>query len=811
MFMMHDRPRSPFTTCLCATVAMSSAAVGAQAGPPSLSDEQFLPGDDAISVTIQDQEDVSIAAGGDRSLMVWTDERAVLSGNVNAPGDHLAGNLVDIYGQLIEADGQPIGGPIVISSQGRSQDKPDLAWNESAQAWLVAYESDQPDWYFNENIYAVRVSLDGVVLDEEPLLLMEEAFGQGAYQPDVASNGTDWLVIADQWYGDPTERTVRARRVNGDGTLPESSAFTLMQSNSLFYADVAYANGVYLVVADRSSGGQVWGQRFDDDLNPIGGLFQIGAGNGTADAATARIASNGARFLVVGRHAYRVEPDGTVLDPGGIDLAGAAIAYYLDCAWTGENWAVSMAIGTSSISTRVQRIADDGTIVDPSPIFVEDVTTNWTQDRTAIAGLNGEMVITYPRRTGAPSAVSTSIRSAHVDVSGVVSNLQTVTIGLPRQSHVQLINGPGELLAVFMSRINGEYRVMSQRLTLDGTPIDTEPTVVHSAPFISGEPRAAWNGSVYLVTWNSSTDDLVLAKRVAADNTVIDTGALIVANNAPGGDRYSAGAVSAAGDTFVVGIFRYAPFNEPLRYVEFVRVRGTDGKTLDATPVFISGGFAREMTGASFTSDDRGMLAWAQYNTHDSPSAYTQAVIVSPNGSHTGSFAVSQSGRGKEPDIAIGPDRALVVWHDDLTIHQDNIEGRFVFPDGSMPSAEFPISTAINEQMFPAAGFDGEQFVVAWNDYRHIDGIEQERSDVRAARITLDGTMLDPNSFAVTEGILPEDLPAVGGGNGSAVIMYSRLHGLNAVPEIQRLRTACSVNPASSRRSPVSACRSDRT
>ncbi len=753
---------------------------------PALSPPFLLGGDAEIGTALQDQEHVVIKAGGAGFLAVWTDKRAVLNGLINAPESELSGNMLDIYGQLLDADGKPVGSPIIVTNAGRSQRRPDLAWNETAQAWLVAFEGDDPDWYFDNNVYGVRVSSNGTILDGQQVLLFSEADGQGAYLPAVASDGTSWVVTAEQWFGTPTlQRTIRGRRMATNGILIDAAPVVISQNSALLTQDVAYANGVYLLVQQHNSQNQVWGTRFDNSLNLLGKQFQIGQGISTSDSGSPRVASNGQRFMVVGRNAHRIETDGTNLDPTGIDLGGPLLAGYLDVGWTGVEWVTSMLLSNgTTLSIYFQRIGDDGTQIDINPIEVEDVTFGFTLDRTTVAGRDGSAQIGYPHRS-TPGSNAKAIRGAHLESDGLITGLQTVSIGLPRQSFSELVRGPGnEMLAVYVRDVDGETSIMSRRLTTDGIAIDVEPTVVDSGAFITALPKAAWNGSVYLIVWSPTDSEVTVGKRVAADNTVIDTNVIPIANAPPPGESYTCGAVGAAGETFVVGILRRINFGEPVRYAEYVRVDGATGNVLDSNPVFVTAGFAREMTGDSF--DDKAILAWAQYGIHDSPSAFTEAILVDAAGIVTGPIRVSVQ-RGKEPDIAIGIDRALIVWHDDTTIHQDNVEGRFMFSDGSLAASEFTISGAPQEQMFPAAGWDGDQFVVAWNDYRHIVSIQQARSDIWAARVLSDGTVIDPSGFQITDSALPEDLPAVAGGDGQAIIMYSRLDGLDGVPEIQRL------------------------
>jgi hypothetical protein len=48
-----------------------------------------------------------------------------------------------------------------------------------------------------------------------------------------------------------------------------------------------------------------------------------------------------------------------------------------------------------------------------------------------------------------------------------------------------------------------------------------------------------------------------------------------------------------------------------------------------------------------------------------------------------------------------------VVWLDDSVIHQDDIKGRRVPPDGGVLGSVFVISSAPRPQRVPAASFDG--------------------------------------------------------------------------------------------------------
>lgn len=738
---------------------------------------RFLPGDQETGSSVGTQSEVSVAEGGPGFLAVWADERTILGGTPDTVHLPLGGNLQDIYGQVLDPSGDPLGPPVLVANLGRNQRDPVAAWN--GENWLVVFETDQPDWYFHQNVYGVRVSPVGEVLDPDPLVIFVEKDGQGAYDPAVTSDGQDWLVVADQWIN--SNRVVRARRIAPDGSFLDAKPVNLHKSSTLQNPVVEFAGGVYLLAANDYSNKKVYFRLFQTDLTPITPITELGPA--IASQRTA-VASKSDRFLVVGRDAHRIDPSGVVLDPAGIDLGGSEFSSFHEAAWTGTHWVVSMRTfgDVEFYDVEAQRISDKGTLLDKDPVLIELAASGVDNFKapTAVGGSgNGDAVVVFVQEDHPERGAD--VRAGLLKADGTTSAAGDVSVGLRRQSYVRTATGNGEHLAVFVSERSDLTRILAQRLAPEGTPIDADPTVVHEIPGAGPTPRfqpeVAWNGDVYLVVW--SEDGNVLGKRLSPSNTVLDPAPLTLVDEQ---HDYAAGAVAVAEDVFVVGTFHYVPFSEnPNRYVEFVRVRGSDGAVLDADPNLVAGGFSREM--ATVSVGRRALLVWAQYALHDSVTAYVQGALVSADGSDIGPFAISSS-TAKEPDAASEGNRALVTWHEGKPT---DVRGRFVRHDGSFDGTPFTIASAVNHQMFPAASFDGRWYVVAWTDYRTNEDIEQLRGNIRAARVDPLGAVLDPGGFAVTESLLPEDLPAVTAMRERAVILFSMLHGEEGVPEVQRL------------------------
>ena len=575
----------------------------------------FLPGDDVVGPAFQDQSDVAVAAGGGGFLAVWTDERAVISGSSNSPENPISGNMQDIYGQLLDGTGQPVGSQFIVTNMGRNQQRPDLAWNESAQAWLVVFESQDPDWYFDENVMGVRVAADGSVLDPQPTLIFAEGGNQGVTGPAVASDGTEWVAIADQFIS-TTVATI-ARRIGSDGTMDAQP--TVLQHTDLQFSDIAYADGVFLVAGKHRLSGQVSAQRVDPDLHSLGGLVTVGPSHYLGPA----VASDGTGFMVVGVRAHRVTTSGQVLDPTGVPLGGSTGQHEMqDVTWTGQEWAVAMLTDTVSQPSQVlvQRLNTGGTLIDAEPIVVE-ADLDRIQAPLALAGSgSGEALITYPYWVH----FDPDLHATLLQDDGTVGVPTELAFGLNQQVDVEVVDGPGnENLAVFLSQRSGESRILSQRVTDDGVVLDPEPILVSDQ---YGIPQVAWNGSVYLVTWDDPVTGNIVGKRLSAANVVIDPQPIVILDDVLIPDHFYNGAVTAVGDTFVAGMIKEIRLGEPVRFPQFVRLRGSDGVVLDTTPrTFGVGGYVGQMTAA--TVGDRALLAWAQFSIHDNAHAVIQARI----------------------------------------------------------------------------------------------------------------------------------------------------------------------------------------
>jgi hypothetical protein len=72
-------------------------------------------------------------------------------------------------------------------------------------------------------------------------------------------------------------------------------------------------------------------------------------------------------------------------------------------------------------------------------------------------------------------------------------------------------------------------------------------------------------------------------------------------------------------------------------------------------------------------------------------------------------------------------------------------------------------------------------------DFCHLLGIEQLRADLRAARVDVDGNVLDPDDgFPLTDSLGSDDSPSLAGADDKVLVTFSALQGVEG-PEVQRL------------------------
>jgi hypothetical protein len=764
---------------VCSLVLLVQALpAAAQAERIQLSGLALLPGDTQVSPAAGTQESPRIAAGGGGYLVVWTDHRsalrplAALSGGPYLSPD--IGSMHDIYAARLDASGALLDTfPILVTQQTQNQGYPSVAWN--GQNWLVTWSGESgmaccP----NARIFAARVSPAGTVLDPTPIPVATESQVDGWYGPSVASDGTNWAVVYRVWDSSGISELV-GKRLAADGTVLDAAARELRHdtwNSSPVHPDLVYAGDEYLLVWTENfptgSEGAVRGQRLTQTLATTGGLIDLNPYSPTK-GKNPRVTTDGSSFFVAwfeDRYfgwaqvfATRVSHAGTVQDPAGIAVTPTSdyAQFTPQVAWDGTRWLV----GYHTSDLLVSRVSVAGTLLDASGMVVKAGAGTDCQPAMVARTGGGVRFAWKDSRVGGPNPED--IYSIAASATGTPGAEVCLSLAAPRQTGGRLVAGGGGHLLVFRSQISGRSRIVAQRMGASGVVLDAEPIEVAAGPNLSS-PAVAWNGSLFLVTWQDATIPIVYARRLRSDGSFADPAPITIMT------AYSP-AVAALGDTFLVaGVFDPNPhFSAP----RCVRVRGSDGARLDASPFVIPTVFG--VAPALTRLGARWLLMWEDHPSHDDPFASVLGTFIAADGSVASIFlaTVTEQGTQRSPSLATGRDTAVVAWHDASGGAGKDIRAQRLLPDGTrLDGNGIRVTTAANDQRSPAPAWNGKEFVFCYGDDRNegTPGIQQMRGDVYASRMDGQGMLLDPDGFAVSRDSIMESDPVAGGSDGTVLL-----------------------------------------
>jgi PKD repeat protein len=727
---------------------------------------RWLPGDDTVGMAAGLQQTPAIARGGGLLLAVWADHRSMPSGV-----GYFYETASDIYGMRLDGDGNLLDAvPFVITQAQANQENPKVAWNGTH--WLVVFESYSitAGGYYQKALAAVRVAPNGQVVDAAPIPLYNLSPAGGAWA--VASDGTDWVVVSET---SDSNSSLKALRITAAGVVAQPPKLLMPSTFYLrFHLRLAYAGGVYLF-AWTEHDSTTLALRFDSALNvldaspiPLLAGYQVES-----------LASNDSQFYIVWHKTQpdytvavtgsRVGTDGQMLEPDGVNISGSSQPQYgttTSVAWEGTNWRVTWG---DNNGVRIARVNAGGQVLDPGGVALTGLSTG------PIAGTpSGGVQIVW----GSYVSAENDVYTANVSAGNSAGPTNGLSLGGPMQIRSDLAVGANGYMVVYRSDIGGVLRIMAQPLDANGDPIGAGPVQLDSVDNLYGPgiPSVAWNGSLYLATWNNSTG--IVARRLQQDGTPVDPAPFLVTTGFGPTD------VAALGDSFLVVGLRAAVY-PPWIYGIGARVRGSDGAVLDPAGIPLGGpGYAR--WAAVTTLGDRWLTVWHLTWSHDDPGGSTVGSFVNADGTSPGAFSIngpysSAGGNGIfEVAVAASGDRALVLQSSELTSGvETDLSANIVNADGSVQPA-VNLTPWSGNQYRPRVAWDGNQFVVVYNEQKNrfspstIDPLDA-RSDLFGMRISETGTIIDPMGFAFSLSPTAEAYPNVTAAGGVSLVMGSIL------------------------------------
>jgi hypothetical protein len=640
--------------------------------------------------------------------------------------------------------------------------------------WLVVWEDSRRG---GSDIYGARVNSGGLVLDSGGLAI-STAVDQQMY-PSVAANGTNWLVVWEDF-----RSHIYGARVNSSGTVLDSGGFAICTAAENQQFPSVAANGTdWLVVWEdyRNGYSDIYGARVNSS-----GVVLDSSGIAICTAANSQgspsVAANGTNWLVVWEdfrsgtdyHIYgaRVNNSGTVLDTGGIPICTAAIRQYSpSVAANGTDWLVVWADSRSGFyisDIYGARVNSSGTVLDSGGFAICTAAENQQSPSVAANGTDW-LVVWVDNRRNSPPNYFADIYAARVSSSGSVLDSGGMAISTVGSGYTSVAANGTNWLVVW-----GEGDILGARVNSSGTVLDSSGLTSSTSANSQFSPSVAANGTDWLVVWqetrngNSNGYDIYGA-RVNSIGTVLDTSGLAI-STATGQQRYPSAAANGANWLVVWEDDRNSTgFSD----IYGARINGS-GTVLDTGGLAICTAADGQYNPSVAGNGTDWLVVWQGYlSTNNSHGIYGARVNSSGTLLDAGGFAICTAADSQyNPSVAANGTDWLVVWsdlrNDTPYINNADIYGARINSNGKVLDTNgIAICTAADYQSNPSVAANGTDWLVVWQDNR-----SDSSGDIYGARVNIDGMVLDTNSLAFNISGGDQTSPAAAELNGKLLVVY---------------------------------------
>ncbi|MGE0143497.1 MAG: hypothetical protein AB7I19_07090 [Planctomycetota bacterium] len=316
-----------------------------------------------------------------------------------------------------------------------------------------------------------------------------------------------------------------------------------------------------------------------------------------------------------------------------------------------------------------------------------------------------------------------------------------------RSSLLDTVYGGG----AFGSNLPGNVDIYGCFVDATGQPTSPAPILVNADTWDQEYPRVAWNGSEYLVVFESTKPTEfyysrgIYAVRVSATGTVIDRTPILIDDNGDVDERFPV--VAAVGSDWFVA------WSDSLNGNNVVQgARVSSAGVVGSKPILVTGQPGQSPTEHELAANTgQLLLAWSINN-----SSGVRARFLSPTGAPTGAAISLASMLGLRPTVASDGVGFFAAWSGN--------GGYFGTPIDALGNVAVPGGSALG--FGPGLGkckaaFDGNQWVVAADASTVVQAVRVSPTGVPSAASTLTTT---PRSLTDV---------AIGSGNGQSFVAWS--------------------------------------
>lgn len=579
------------------------------------------------------------------------------------------------------------------------------------------------------NIYGVRVSQMGIILDTIPIIIAQAANDQ--QKPSLTFDGENYIVV---WQDNRSSYVwdIYGARVTPEGELLDSTGFIISaafnpQSNPYTCTG---NTGCFVVWQDmRDSDWKIYGTRITTD-----GVVLDTAGiviTNSWDALDPTVTFDGNNYLAVWLvnnivHGARVSQDGILLDTQSIIISdtigqNSAPAVIYDGNNFSTTW--SFQLGERDCDILNTRVTSQGVVLDSVCTCIS--TTPHFQYNPAVSsdGIN-HFVVWEDNRSDTHS----DIFGARIDDQGTLLDVSMIPISTAEDAQRSpAIDFDGtNYLVTWTDRRNAYDQVYGTRVTTSGTVLDSTGFMISPPAPSSSHPALLYGDTSYLAVWNSL--GCIVGAFITPQGVVSDTFRI--------GIGYETAASIAFDGTYFLVVWN--------NWDEIYAARVTqDGFILDPTGIWIAGS-TDSVPSVAFDGTNY-MVVWHAIDSHSSYGVFGTRITTQGEVIDTTPIPIAETQYDEyRPSVTFCGTKYVVVWHT-LTDFLD-IMGARINTNGTVCDT-FYISSDIGNQLPPVSmvAADNEMFITfagwtetinnhpahtirIWGTFHSFTGTEEQQS-----------------------------------------------------------------------------------
>jgi hypothetical protein len=447
----------------------------------------------------------------------------------------------------------------------------------------------------------------------------------------------------------------------------------------------------------------------------------------------------------------RVSASGVLLDSLGFVVCPTG-DYYQKCAVAFGDSNFLVVWEHTSWSIRAARVSRGGVVLDPGGFNIADRSTIL---RFPDVAFNGScwLVVWQESQTNPRGwqvwGSRVTLAGALLDTSGFLIAHDTTRSILEHGCRSPAACADGnQWFVAWEDKLHGYWGIACARVESSGAVIDTAGIFLTGEGDECSQAAATSDGSSYLVVWRAGSEASadIAGRRVTHGGVVLDREPIAVSS---GPLIQEQPAVSFNGASYVV---TWQDGRNGYYDIYAARVAPT-GEVLDPQGVPVcTADSSQEVPAVACAGDSGGLIAWLDRRTGQNNPAVRAIRIDSlchPTGPEMapGGALVRTFANQNYPAVAFDGENYLVAWEDERAgANNRDVYGALLSNSGQLlEPGVFRVAVASNLQQAPAVAFGDSVYLVVWEDTR----VPYNNYDIYGARVSRDGRVLDPAGIPI--------------------------------------------------------------